>query len=66
MTFDWQNVIALALVGTAVVYLGRMAWRIAAKSNRSRCGGCSSCAAQTSEPDVVTLGALKSTKNADR
>ena len=66
MTFDWQNVIALALVGTAVCYLGRLTWSIAAKSSRTACGGCSSCAAKTSEPEVVTLGAMKSTEKADR
>ena len=54
MTFDLQNVVALAIVGAAASYI---AWRVVRMVRSSRggkaCGrGCGSCG---SEPSLVTI-----------
>lgn len=42
MTFDWQDLSALAVVAVAVLYLARLG--LAAVSSRGGCGsGCGSC-----------------------
>lgn len=45
MSFDWQNLAALAVVFSAAVYVARHAWRSFAPAPRG-CGSCSACSAK--------------------
>ena len=42
---DWQNIIALGLVGLAAGYLARKAWRRIGGLTERTCGSCSDCVA---------------------
>lgn len=48
MSFDWQNLAALAVVFGAAVYVARHAWRSFAPAPRASggCGSCSACSAK--------------------
>jgi hypothetical protein len=59
MTFDWQNVAALAIVLTAAVYLVRRVWKSVAKKRAGGCGACGSCPGGSSSPAGKTLVQLK-------
>jgi hypothetical protein len=59
MTFDWQNVAALAIVLTAAVYLIRRAWRTVAKKRAGGCGACGSCPAGSADATAKTLVQLQ-------
>jgi len=47
MTFDWQNILALALVAAAVAYLARLALATMRVRKAAGCGTCSSCSSTT-------------------
>jgi hypothetical protein len=54
---DWQNLIALAIVAIAGLYLARQAWITFARKKSGACGSCASCpaSATASEPSIVQL-----------
>jgi hypothetical protein len=41
--FDWQNIIALTLVGLATGYLVRKIWQRIVSRTEGGCGSCSQC-----------------------
>jgi hypothetical protein len=43
MALDWQNLIAIALVLAAVMYLAVRGWRQVARKKAAGCGACSTC-----------------------
>jgi len=43
MNFDWQNILALALVAGAVAYLARLGWKTFSARKAGGCGTCGSC-----------------------
>jgi hypothetical protein len=45
MRFTLEDWIALAAVGAAAAYLGRVAWRSIAQRRSGGCGGCAQCPA---------------------
>jgi hypothetical protein len=53
MSFDWQNVFALAIVALAIGYVGQGVWRMVramnGKSSGGSCGGCGSCSANSAK-----------------
>jgi hypothetical protein len=55
MTFDWQNLTALAILLTAATYLVRRAWRTLVKKRAGGCGACGSCPAGTENPAAKPL-----------
>jgi len=55
MTFDWQNLAALAIVLSAVAYLVRRTWRTVAKKRAGGCGACGSCPAGTESATAKPL-----------
>lgn len=61
MNFDWQNITALAIVATAVVYVARRLWHSLA-ARRSGCGACASCpatqASKAAARPMVSIDAL--------
>jgi hypothetical protein len=59
MTFEWQNLLVLALVVSAAGYLARRGWQTLARKNSSSCGGCGDCP-QSGEPSPVQIVAVDS------
>jgi hypothetical protein len=64
MTFDSQNIVALAIVALAVGYVGRGLWRMVramnGKSSGGSCGGCGSCSANSAKQQIeIELPAAK-------
>jgi hypothetical protein len=57
MTFDWQNLLSLAIVLIAAVYVARQAWRqLASHGPTSVCTTCSACPKRTdNDPQIVPL-----------
>jgi len=46
MSFYWQEIAALAVVGIALIYLGRRVWRALRGESKGGCAtGCSTCPA---------------------
>jgi len=60
MNATLQNLIVLAVVGAAVVYLARVAWHSVARRRAATCGGCADCpsASASGSPSVVEIGSL--------
>jgi hypothetical protein len=60
----WQNLIVLALVAAAGVYLARLVWQSLARRKAAACGGCSGCAQKTASTGanspMVSLDHLRS------
>jgi hypothetical protein len=44
MTFDWQQLVALACVGLAAGYVMRRIWRACRQPSPDVCGACARCA----------------------
>lgn len=68
MVFDWQNLIAAALVLTACVYLARQSWLVLARKKSSGCGACAKCpsdAATSNGQPLVSIAALVNTARKD-
>jgi hypothetical protein len=61
MSFEWQNLMALALVVSAVGYLARRGWQTFARKGSSSCGGCGDCpsAAEASPVQIVAVDSLR-------
>jgi hypothetical protein len=57
MNFDWQNVMALLVVGAAGVYLARVAWQSIARRKAAGCGSCGSCpsGAEANQPQLFGI-----------
>lgn len=57
MTFDWQSVIALALVASAAAYILRRVWIVIARRQQARCAsGCATCPADSQIPSSSVVG----------
>jgi hypothetical protein len=52
---DWQNLIVLAAVALAGVYLARVAWRSVAR-RASACGHCAACPESTTDTEPTVIG----------
>jgi hypothetical protein len=59
LSIDWQNLVVLAFVAAAGIYLARQAWATIARKKSGACGSCGNCAsnATASEKQLVQLGA---------
>ena len=55
MGLDWQNILALVVVGVAIGYAARRVWRAVALKKVGRCGGCTSCPTPDDRRPLVSL-----------
>ncbi len=56
MNLQADNLIALAVVGAALAYLGRRAWLTLAGKRRGGCGSCGNCPVQASQAGSNLIG----------
>jgi hypothetical protein len=58
MSFGWQNLVVLVIVGLAIAFVVRKLWNaILSSKSSSSCGACGSCSAPKQE--VVTIDVIK-------
>jgi hypothetical protein len=62
MPFDWQNLIAIAFVAAAVVYLAIRGWRQIARK-KAGCGTCSTCPANEAAVEKPLVQITSPSKN---
>jgi hypothetical protein len=64
MNLDWQNLIVLAIVAAAAVYIARLAWTSITARKASACGACRNCGTSEKTQDVFSITSQSSTKRA--
>lgn len=55
MSWDWQNLIVLAIVAAAAGYLARLGWTSIVARRRSACGSCRNCGPEEKPRDVFSI-----------
>jgi hypothetical protein len=61
MIVNWQDLLAMGLVLTAAVYIGRRAWLVVANRGKAGCGtGCEKC--PTAKPAATKLVQIEAPK----
>ncbi len=55
MHLDWQNLLVLAIIAAAVVYITRLAWTSITARKASACGACRNCGPSEKPHDVFTI-----------
>jgi hypothetical protein len=55
MTFDWQNLVVLAIVAAAAMYIARVGWTSLVARKTTACGGCRNCASREKSGDVFSI-----------
>jgi hypothetical protein len=60
MTVSGENLLVLAIVAVAVIYLARRTWGVLAGKRRGGCGTCASCPSERSDagPQVISVESL--------
>ncbi len=64
MQLDYQNLLVLAIVAAAVVYVARLAWTSITARKASACGACRNCGSSEKAQDVFSIASQDSSERA--
>ncbi len=64
MHLDSQNLLVLAIVAAAVVYVARLAWTSITARKASACGACRNCGTSEKAQDVFSIASQDNTERA--